>query len=107
MDREEDIFKTRRMFIRRLAGRFLRAMQRLRLYRRLTVVLIYGVAIIEADEADLKAVHKWFNSVREVKIGHNPNVTNFAAKRGREIIGFTQLVAYPGNAVYKVGGCLI
>lgn len=88
------------MFIKRLAGRFIRFVQGVRLYRKLAAPLGRGIKITEADEDDLRAVHQWFNPGRETKVLHNPNVTNFVAKKGKKIIGFVQLVSYPNNPLY-------
>jgi ribosomal protein S18 acetylase RimI-like enzyme len=81
---------------RRVAASVLRRAQGLALYRAAGRRAAVGVRITEAGAADMAAVHRHLNP-SELDRPHppNPDVTNWVAKRGTTVIGFTQLVCHP------------
>ncbi|MGB5218281.1 MAG: GNAT family N-acetyltransferase [Smithella sp.] len=73
------------------AGKALQKMQSLRLYRWCMKRLAIQVEISEASEDDMEAVHTMFNPGVPYRMQEsNPNVTNWVAKKNRQVIAFTQ-----------------
>ena len=72
--------------LRRLAGFFLRKVQRISIYRWVGRLLRSGIAIREANKEDLVRAHTWLSSGDpEVSVTHNSRATNFVAKKGGRI----------------------
>jgi len=81
---------------RRIAASVLRRAQALPLYRALNRRFAPRIAIAEAHADDMETVHQHFNPSEPRRAQPpNPNVTNWVAKRGEEVIGFVQLVRHP------------
>lgn len=84
-----------RRILRRFASEGLRHSQGRRLYRALGRRMAPEVAIVEAGEADLRAVRRWLN-LEDLEDDSPPpmesGVSNLVAKRKGRIVGFVQLV---------------
>jgi len=82
----------------------LRTIQGINVYRWIARSLQSGTEIKEADAKDMKAFYAWFRPTNaSFPESHDPNVTNFVAKRKNKIIGFVQLVRYPENTSFYEG----
>ena len=67
--------------------------QGVKTYRALAARLRPAIHIVEATDADLRAIHAWFNPGEpDHPQGRAPGVTNYAAKHGDKIVGFVQMV---------------
>lgn len=88
------------MLLRKLLGCCLRKFQGFSLYRKIAKFLRLRIRIIETTEEDTVKVHRWFNPGCDIPISHNPNVTNFVAKNGKDVIGFIQLVRHSQDSPY-------
>ena len=85
------------MFIRKYLGAALSIIQRVSLYRYvMRVIILKGITIREADDADKLKLYQWFNSNKDAsKVGlHNQNVTEFVAYCFGHLAGCVQLVRY-------------
>lgn len=65
-----------------------------------------GVAILEASDADLKQVRRVFALEVAPSLPEDRDVVHFVAKKGREIVGFAQLVRPSEGAAPDEGYCL-
>ena len=84
------------MLPRRIAGRILRILQSLSVYRGIVRILAPCINISEASEEDMEMVHEMFNpGVPYRRQEANPNVTNWVVKKNGRIIAFTQNVYHP------------
>ncbi|HNY51787.1 MAG TPA: GNAT family N-acetyltransferase [Smithella sp.] len=84
------------MLPRRIAGRILRILQALSVYRGMAKILASRIDISEASEQDMEMVHEMFNpGVPYRRQEPNPDVTNWVAKKNGRIIAFTQNVYHP------------
>ncbi len=96
--------KTLYFFGRRVAGAILRRAQDRRLYRTLARCLRLSFSIVEASEEDEEKVYMHFNPGMPMPPrGSGMDVTNYVAKRGSRIAGFTQLVRHPESHFPYVG----
>ena len=80
-----------------LAGAALGRLQGIPLYRRIGQRIAPGITLREATDADISAVHRWFNPNGDPALAshRNPHVTEWVAERRSGLAGFVQLVRHP------------
>jgi ribosomal protein S18 acetylase RimI-like enzyme len=65
----------------------------------------------EASQSDLMALYAWLNPNGEQALpaserNDNPNLTNYVARRGEEVLGFVRLMRHPETDFPHTGHCL-
>lgn len=81
-------------FLKKICGYCLRKIQTVPFYRKIVRLFICRIEVKEADEEEIKEFYHWSNPSAKIQILHNPNVTNFVAKKGEKVVGFVHLVRH-------------
>ncbi len=95
-------------FARRVGGWALRCLQRFPLFRAWVKRVRPIFVIQEASQSDLMALYAWLdpNGERALPASErnaNPNLTNYVAKRGSEVLGLVRLMRHPEADFPHVG----
>jgi signal peptidase I len=95
--------KTKLVAPLRRGGKLLRRLQCIPAFRAQIKRFRPTYTVREAKATDMMVVHAWANAGRESPpYRHDPNVTNYVARRGDEVLGFVQLVRRPdAQALYS------